>query len=280
MLKNWGFSVAERRIAAMGGVLSLTYSKIKCFMQCPKQYWYLYESGLPRPEDVKTIGGMVGTGVHRALARLAFTNAPEDGLAELRAYLAMPEHEPVGPGTAYHDDAFALYERGVEAHRSIASEQAYAEFDGAMLSRQRGIRVWAKVDRADRMADGSWQIIDWKTGRFESGEETDAQLDIYHIVTRTKWTLPHDADVTAIGWNLRTGEKRTRALNRTDAAATANYLGRVADRIRSTEVFEALPGTACRFCRWREQCEEAAASEAFAEELCDYDEAAEEPEEE
>lgn len=261
----------------MGGVLSLTYSKIKCFMQCPKQYWYLYESGLPRPEDVKTIGGMVGTGVHRALARLAFTNEPEDGAAELRAYLAMPEHEPVGPGTAYHEDAFALYEKGIAAHQSILSEQAYSEFDGEVLWRTGGIRVWAKVDRADRMVDGNWQIIDWKTGRFESGEETDAQLDIYHIVTRTKWRLPREADVTAIGWNLRTDEKRTRSLVRADAAATTNYLARVAERIRGTEAFEALPGTACRFCRWRGQCEEAAASEAFAEELFAYDEPEDEP---
>ncbi len=262
----------------MGGVLSLTYSKIKYFMQCPKQYWYLYESGLPKPEEVKTIGGMVGTGVHRALARLAFTGEAEDGAAELRAYLAMPEHEPAGPGTSHYDDAFALYAEGVGAHQSIASEMTYAEFDGEVLWRTGGIRVWAKVDRGDRMADGSWQIVDWKTGRFENGEETDAQLDIYHIVTRTKWRLPHEANVTAIGWNLRTGERRIRALTREDAAATTRYLSRVAARIRGTEVFEALPGTACRFCRWREQCEEAAASEAFGEELFDYDESQDEPE--
>ena len=164
------------------------------------------------------------------------------------------------------------------AHESIASEDRWAEFQGQALAHSRGIRLWAKVDRADRLPGGQWQVIDWKTGRFDVGEETDAQLDIYHVILRTVRRLPAEANVTAIGWNLRTGEQRIRALTRSDAAATVNYLSGIASRIRAMEQFDAMPGPACNFCRWRPQCPESAEADAFAEALFSYDaEPADEP---
>jgi CRISPR/Cas system-associated exonuclease Cas4 (RecB family) len=255
----------------MGGVLSLTYSKVKTFLSCRKAYWFGYESGLSRPPETDTIGGMIGTGVHRALARLCDTGDPAHGASELDAYLRMPSHEAVGPGTDYHTHAFEFYERGVAAHQSIESDDRWAEFQGQALTRSGGIRLWAKIDRADRLPGGQWQVIDWKTGRFDVGEETDAQLDIYHVIMRTVRRLPSEANVTAIGWNLRTGEKRVRALGRADAVATLSYLSGIARRIQSMEQFEAMPGPACGFCRWRSQCPDSAEADAFAEALFAYD---------
>ncbi len=255
----------------MSGVISLTYSKVKTFLSCRKAYWLDYESGLPRPPETDTIGGMIGTGVHRALARLCDTGDPAHGASELDAYLRMPSHEAVGPGTEYHDLAFELYQRGVAAHQSIESEDRWAELQGQALAHSRGIRLWAKIDRVDRLPGGHWQVIDWKTGRFDVGEETDAQLDIYHVILRTVRRLPAEAEVTAVGWNLRTGEKRVRSLTRADAAATVSYLSGLAHRIQSVAEFEAMPGPACGFCRWRPQCPESAEADAFAEALFGYD---------
>ena len=66
------------------------------------------------------------------------------------------------------------------------------------------------------------------------------------------------ADVTTIGWNLRTGERRVRPLKRDDAVATLKYLAAFADTMQGTTEFEATPSTACTFCDWRSRCPEAA----------------------
>ena len=120
------------------------------------------------------------------------------------------------------------------AHRSIVSENCWTELDTWVPSKQLGIAATAKLDRADRLGPDAYQIIDWKTGKFDFGEVTDAQLDIAHLVLRTARKLKPQDTVTAIGWNLRTGDRRVRPLTRDDAAATMRYLGGRARQLQAT----------------------------------------------
>ena len=236
----------------------LTHSKIQQFQRCRKQYWFSYVSGLEWPPLVDSPAALVGNGVHRAMQRLCETGEPEDGAHELDLYLRMPKHEMAGPGTEYWSAAFEIYARGIEAHASIESDDRFAEMDSWVPSKSRGITVRAKVDRADRFGPNRWQLIDWKTGRFDLDDAVDAQLDIAHLVLRTTLHLPREAEVRAVGWNLRTGEQRVRELTRDDAVRTVDYLSRLAQRLQSLEEFPATPGPQCTFCTWRERCEEAA----------------------
>jgi CRISPR/Cas system-associated exonuclease Cas4 (RecB family) len=236
----------------------LSHTKIVSFNRCRKQYWFRYVSGLEWPREADTPAAMIGTGVHRAMKVLCETDDPADGEHELDAYLRMPKHEAIGPGTEEHTLAFQLYANGVAAHQSIESEERWAELDTYVPSLKRGINVRTVVDRADRLSAGHWQIIDWKTGRFDLNEEVDAQLDIAHLVLRTIRRLPREARVTAMGWNLRSGQKRVRELVRDDAVATMHYLTGIAARFQATTEFEATPSRACSFCEWRPQCPEAA----------------------
>lgn len=248
----------------------LSFTKLRSFDRCRKQYWFRYLSGLPSPEEEPTPALVVGKGLHRAMKALCDTGHPEDGAAALDVYLRMPKHECAGPGTNAHRDAFSLYEQGCEAHASIESADRHAELDTWVHSPQRGIAVTARVDRADRMPTGEWQLIDWKTGRFDPEEEVDQQLDISHLALRTSQRLPARAEVTAVAWNLRTGQRRVRKLVRADAKATMDRLSRVAARMQTLETFEATPSSACGICEWQPQCPEARAvivsSEAYFEE--------------
>ena len=238
----------------------LSYSKLANYDQCRKKYWYSYVEQLPRPRG-DSPAGLVGTGVHRAMKALCDTGEPEDGRHELDAYLRMDEHAVAGPGTELYEEAMKLYDAGVEAHRSIVSERRWPELDTWVPWTAGGIAVSARLDRADYLGDNRWQIIDWKTGRYDFGEVTDAQLDIAHTALRLVHKLPKEATVTAIGWNLRTGDKRVRNLVRDDARATMRYLRRRAQQLQETTVFEATPSRACSFCDWRKICPDAAAIE-------------------
>ena len=239
-------------------MLRLSHSKIVSYNRCRKQYWFKYLSGLEYPPRIDTPAAMVGTGVHRAMKVLCETNDFADGHHELDAYVRMPKHEEIGPGTLHAVTAFELYEKGCAAHASIQSEDRWAELDTWVPSRSRGMTVRTVIDRADRLSADRWQIIDWKTGKWDLGEDVDAQLDIGHLVLRTARKLPREALVTAIGWNLRTGEQRVRELTRDDAVATMHYLAGLTVRLNDATVFEATPSGSCGWCEWRPQCPEAA----------------------
>jgi hypothetical protein len=238
---------------------TITYSKLNRFETCRKWYWFQYLSGRDQPQEKeRTPANIVGNGVHGALRKLCLTGNPEDARAELDAYLRMDIHECAGPGTAAHDEAVLFLERGIEAHNTIDSAERWAELKCEAQTGRYQVRAWAAVDRVDHLNDGTWQLIDWKTGKWDEGEKTDQQLDIYHLIVRTSRQIKKDIPVTTIGWNLRSGTKRVRVLTRDDAVATLRFLGGFAKRLREMTEFEANPGSQCGFCPWREQCPDAA----------------------
>ena len=239
----------------------LTYSKMESFRRCRKQYWFSYVSGEEWPPGRESPASLVGNGVHRAMQKLCETGDARDGHHELDLYLRMPSHAIAGPETEHYPLAVQLYENGVHAHESIESEARFAELDTWVPSKKRGIVVRAKVDRADRLAADRWQLIDWKTGRFEMDDRVDWQLDIAHLVLRTQLRLPREATVRALGWNLRTGEQRVRELTRDDAVKTVDELARFTQNVQALTEWPATPGPGCTFCDWRDRCDEAEALE-------------------
>jgi hypothetical protein len=227
------------------------------YERCRKQFWFRYLSGYPWPESIPTPAGVIGTGVHRAMKTLCETGDPEDGRSELDVYLRMPAHECAGPGTEGYSEAFALFENGCQAHDTIVSEDSWAERDTWVPRPNAGVTLQAKIDRVDRLGPLHWQVVDWKTGRWDFDDVVDSQLDLGHIAARTCFQLPREATVTALAWNLRNGRQRVRELTRDDAVATIKRFVGLAHRIQSTEEFEATPNSGCRFCEWRDRCPEA-----------------------
>lgn len=244
-----------------GDLFRLSHSKIEAFRECRKRYWFGYVSGLRWPEQADTPAGILGTGVHRAMQKLCDTGDPDDGFAELDAYLRMPKHAEAAPGTEWHALAFQCYERGVEAHRSIVSEARWAEMDSAAAWPSRGLALRSKADRVDRLAPDRWQLVDWKTGRYDLDDVVDRQLDLAHVIVRAVRRLPGEATVRALAWNLRTGEQRIRELTRDDAKRTMEYAARMAGVMQAEQEFLATPGPQCTFCTWRYQCEDAERAE-------------------
>ncbi len=183
---------------------------------------------------------------------LCDTGEPEDGAHHLDTFLRMPSHECAAPGTEWYERAKALYAAGCDAHMSIASEESFPELNTWVPAKAQGVIIRTTIDRADRMADGSWLVIDWKTGSYDPPEDTDRQLDLGHLALRTiRPQLRGDIEVRAIAWNLRTGKQRVRVLHREDARHTRDWAARMAQRLQSTTDFTATPSRACSFCSWR-----------------------------
>ena len=240
------------------GLFELHWTKVATFERCRKQYWYKYVRPDPWPEEVESPQLAVGKAVHRAMKTLCDTGEPEDGSYQLETFLRMPSHESAAPGTHWYELAVELYAAGTDAHHSIASEDRLSELNTGVPAKAQGVMVRTTIDRADRMGDGSWLVIDWKTGSWDPAEDTDRQLDLGHLALRTiRPQLREDIPVRAIAWNLRTGKQRTRVLSRDDARRTRDWAVRMAQRLQSTTDFTATPSRACSFCAWESECEDA-----------------------
>jgi putative RecB family exonuclease len=236
----------------------MTYSKVALFRRCRRQFWLRYVSGVdPQPADPMTVGGIIGTGVHRALRSLAETDDPAAGAARLETYLRMPEHDVCAEGTEGYRTAFRLYEAGCDAHAAISSEDTWAEKSTYRLAPAHGISVYSQIDRVDKLGKDAWQIIDWKTGYREDDDETDSQLDLAHVAFRTSYPhVPAGVAINAVAWNLRTGRQRPRTLLASDVEPVLREYGALARRMQATTEFGPSPGRHCSICPWRERCPE------------------------
>ena len=244
-----------------GDLFEINHSKVQAYFRCKKQYWFEYVSGIQKPADPMSPAGIVGKGVHRAMQVLCETDSEELGRGELNRYLRMPEHIACSEGTEWFELAHTFYSNGVEFHNQLDTppDRRWAEKQTWRPQKEAGINVSSRLDRADQIGEKRWQIIDWKTGRFDPDNVTDAQLDLAHVALRTSFraALKEDHTVRAVAINLRRGgETRVRELVAADAADTVAYYVTVARQIQANTNWLATPGRFCSICKWRPQCPE------------------------
>lgn len=236
----------------------VTHTKVQTFLRCRRQYWFAYVNDEPWPEEeAEPTPLVIGNAVHRAMQELCESGDESAARQGMDTYLRMPKHAVAAPGTPGYEIAAACLEKGIVAHREIDSRDRWAEQESWVPLKKTGINVLAKIDRVDRLRDGTLQIIDWKTGLYDDPAIVDQQLDISHLAVRIVRKLGKDDRVRAIGWNLRSGTKRIRELERADAVATLRRMMGLAGRMQSESSVEASPGRHCAWCRWRARCDEA-----------------------
>ena len=110
-----------------------------------------------------------------------------------------------------------------------------------------------RVDRIDRLADGGYELIDYKTGRPRSAAalKEDVQLSLYAVGAREAWHL--EAAQQAYLYVLD-DEKVRVPRGEIDAAWIADTVQEVAGGILAQD-FEPTPSyTACSMCDYRIAC--------------------------
>lgn len=228
-------------------------SRLAVYQRCARRYYWQYVIRVPRKrtgeqsvgislhgalEAVQQAGGLAATGVAGALALLqdrwegeGFASAEEEAQARqaaqrmLKAYL-----EGMGEG------------EGVPV---MLEQKLKGSFDQVPLI---GI-----VDRVDRRADGTLELIDYKSGRSAASgadPEVAQQLAIYrHLIAEATGAPParvtvHHLDAGAIPLALAPGEWDAHLAR---AAATARA-------IEADDDFAPKVGPACKRCDYAGRC--------------------------
>jgi DNA helicase-2/ATP-dependent DNA helicase PcrA len=233
-----------------GAGLMLSASDIETYRACPLRYKFARVLRVPQEP---TLNQRFGILVHQVLER--YHQTAGDSLADLLGLLdgAWPKH-----GFGDSDEERQLRGKAAGALRRYYARVTEEPVEPVWFERAFAFRMGAhtlrgRVDRVDRLADGGYELIDYKTGRPRSlaALKEDVQLSLYAVGAREAWQL----DATQQSYLYVLDDEKVRVpSDEIDAAWIADTVDEVGAGILAQD-FEPTPShTACSMCDFRIAC--------------------------
>jgi DNA helicase-2/ATP-dependent DNA helicase PcrA len=238
------------------GALSLSASDLDLYLTCPLKYKFRRVFGIPQEP---TINQRFGILIHSVLERFhkdsEESEAGEGGLAGL---MDLFETGWRRSGFGSSDDELQFRDRAREAMRLYWERESESEGEPAWLERKFDIRIGphqvrGRVDRVDRLPDGSYELIDYKTGerKSEAQLENDLQLALYRLAAREAWGLEAG---TGSYYYVLDADKVAAPVRPDDAERVERTVLAVGEGVLSQD-FEPRPSpTTCSWCDYRLIC--------------------------
>ncbi|HVO56042.1 MAG TPA: ATP-dependent DNA helicase [Solirubrobacterales bacterium] len=236
------------------GMLSLSASDLSLYLTCPLKYKFARVFGIPQEA---TINQRFGILFHNVLER--FHKEPpeqeEDGLRRLTRLFETGWHRT---GFGSSDDELQYRDRGREALRLYWERERVAESEPVWLEKKFDFKVGehhvrGRVDRVDRLPEGDFELIDYKTGERKTAAEleNDLQLALYRLAAREAWEVE-----AAFGsyYYVLDGDKVAAPTKPDDAERVERTVLQVGEGVLSQD-FEPRPSpTVCSWCDYRLIC--------------------------
>jgi DNA helicase-2/ATP-dependent DNA helicase PcrA len=232
----------------------LSYSQFDTFGTCPLKYNYRYMLGVPVP---MSHAANFGSSVHETLNEFYKLLKAENGKVSLSDLLNLYEEKwiPYGYESVEHEEL--RKKQGLEILKAFYEKNSNPWVIPAFLEHNFNIKVddfmiSGRIDRIDKLSDGTFEVIDYKTGQSKDASylKKDLQLSIYALACRDVFRIP----VSKLSlYFLENNEKQS--TSRGDP-----QINEVKDEIRSfildmqTSKFNPTPGFHCQFCDYRIIC--------------------------
>ncbi|MBA2347805.1 MAG: PD-(D/E)XK nuclease family protein, partial [Solirubrobacterales bacterium] len=240
----------EAFLPRRGDGLVLSASDIETYRACPLKYKFARVFRIPQEPTMNQRFGIL---VHQVLERwhAAASGSREELLALLdvgwrRGGFGDSEEE-----RQFRAKAVAALHRYVERDATEASEPVWLE-KGFQFTLGRHV-LRGRVDRVDQLADGGYELIDYKTGRPRTQAQLrdDVQLSLYAVAAREAWDVESSSE--AYHYVLDDEKVRVPAAD-IDRDWIAETVARVAEGIEG-QGFEPTPSIqACGWCDFRIAC--------------------------
>ena len=244
------FIPRRRGAGAPAGGLMLSASDIETYRICPLKYKFARVFRIPQEP---TIHQRFGIALHTVLERFhQYSNGTREELFELF------EGSWRRGGFGDSDDELQFRERALDAldryWRTSGDEEGKPVWFERSFAFEMGPHLLrGRVDRVDKRPDGSYELIDYKTGkaRTESQLQEDVQLSVYQMGARESWGLETSAQSYLY---VMTGEKvpvehSEEQLER--VRATVNEIG---EGILRQDFGPTPSAEICSFCDYRIIC--------------------------
>jgi len=240
----------------------LSYTQINTYQRCPKLYHYRYLLRIPSEPGV---AANFGSAVHDALKdfyREMKKKQQVPTLEALNLYLKKNWQSSGYRDTAEEKDYYQKAEKNLEEFYKLNQEkwiipEKIEEAFRIKLFNEKGyyVMINGRIDRIDKLEDGTFEVIDYKTGQLspfiEKNLKKDLQLSLYAIATRefmqmnsTKFSL----------YFLKDNQKISADRSEEILIGAKKEIWKVVDQIK-TGNFTPTPGQmVCSFCDYRKIC--------------------------
>jgi DNA helicase-2/ATP-dependent DNA helicase PcrA len=235
------------------GALNLSASDLDLYLTCPLKYKFARVFGIPQEP---TINQRFGILIHNVLERFHKEDGgDEDGLVRL---MGLFESGWRRTGFGSTDDELQYRERAREAMRLYWENESASESEPVWLERKFDFQIGehhvrGRVDRVDRLPDGGYELIDYKTGQRRTAAqlESDLQLALYRIAAREAWDLEAN---TGSYYYVLDAEKVAAPTKPDDAERVERTVLQVGEGVLGQD-FEPRPSPAvCSWCDYRLIC--------------------------
>jgi putative RecB family exonuclease len=254
-----------------------SYSRLKCFENCPKQFHFRYV--LKIPQETESIEAFVGKRVHEVLERL-YRFVAESQIPSLPKVVARyeqlwdDEYDPdrvriVREGTplSFYRQLGArcletYYRRNYpfDADRTLGIEERVEfDLDGDDAARPPNAtgayRMQGFIDRVSRARDGALEIHDYKTGNYvPSQKQLDAepQLALYQIGVGNRYGTSRG--VRLVWHYVARGIVRQSSRSAEELKAVRQATIASIDRVRAETGFPPRKIPLCDWCEYKPLC--------------------------
>ena len=240
----------ETFIPRRGDGLMLSASDIETYRLCPLKYKFARVFRIPQEPTINQRFGIV---VHQVLER--FHTSGGGSLEDLmRLFEASWWRSGFGDSNdelQFRDKAVAALTRYWELDRAREAEPTWIERSFSFHLGPHLLR--GRVDRVDRLPDGRYELIDYKTGKPKSAADLreDVQLSLYQMGARESWDLETSAQSY---YYVLDNEKVPVEHSEDELERVRGTVSTIADGIMAQE-FEPTPSPEiCSFCDYRIIC--------------------------
>ena len=251
-LTRAGFSEPslDHFIPRRGDGLMLSASDIETYRLCPLKYKFARVFRIPEEPSINQRFGIV---VHQVLERFH-----QSGGGSLEYLMHLFESSWRRSGFGESNDDLQFRERAVDALRRYWQLDQEREGEPLWFERPFSFKLGAhllrgRVDRIDRLPDGGYELIDYKTGRSKSEADLreDVQLSLYQMGARESWQLETSAQSY---YYVLDNEKVPVTHSEQELERVRATVESIAQRIMRQE-FEPRPSPElCSFCDYRIVC--------------------------
>jgi DNA helicase-2/ATP-dependent DNA helicase PcrA len=241
----------EAFLPRRGDGLVLSASDIDTYRTCPLKYKFARVFRIPSEPTLNQRFGIV---VHQVLERYH-----QSGGGSVDELLGLLDASWRRAGLGAGDQEVQLRAKAEDALRRYEERRRTEDGEPVWFERPFQFRVGAhtlrgRVDRVDRLPDGGYELIDYKTGRPRTAAQLrdDVQLTLYALAAREAWNV--DSPVQSYLYVLDDEKVPLPGGNEVDGERIGELVLEVADGIEG-QGFEPTPSySACAMCDFRIAC--------------------------